>query len=445
MPLCKVKNIYYIRACEFDNIYSMTAKVLHFMGSINTGGAENLVLDMLTYNNTLPQDKQIDFYVVYSVESEPERVALFKEQLVNGRLFFIKGGKGLKNTLGLILKFRAFVKQHKIGRIHCHNNIDAYWAAVAVAPLKRAPQIILTVHGFNLNFNYISEKTKGSRPMQLFFKLFSGGRTTDFDFLKLMRITYVSSATKQFYIGLFTCNKDSKLTDRDGCLQQLFSKGEVIANGILPKKLLSAEPYDNLLLELGVKCTEKPPFLMGMVGSFNTKIRLQLMICKALSLLPDTISYRFIFVGKKNPATPSYYEECVNFCKENGLEERVIFAGQRSDVPRILKSLDCYVYGSAADTFGLSVMEAVISGLPVICSDIPALREVMLNGSLGILVNNTPEYFAYTIEREYNRLTNDGCAIDRGNRGQLSCEAVDKQELALMHYSIDSAFRGYYL
>ncbi len=416
----------------------MTGKVLHFMGSLNTGGAENLVLDMLTYNNTLPQDKRIDFYVVYSVESEPERETLFKAQLLNGRLFFIKGGRGVKNTLGLILKLRAFVKQHKIGRIHCHNNVDAYWAAAAVVPIQPAPKIMLTVHGLNLNFNYISEKTKGSSLMQLFFKLFAGGRTTDADFLKLMRITYVSSATKQFYME----NTANMLTD--SCLQQLFDKGEVIANGIVPDKLLSAKPYENLLLELGVNCTEKPLFLMGMVGNFNTKARLQLMICKALSLLPDNISYKFLFVGKKNSVTPLYYEECVNFCKEHGLGERVIFTGQRSDVPRILKSLDCYVYGSAADTFGLSVIEAVISGIPVICSDIPALREVMLNGSLGSLVNNTPESFAYTIEREYNRLTNDGCAIGRGNRGQLSCEAVDKQELALMYYSIDTTFSNYY-
>ena len=281
--------------------------------------------------------------------------------------------------------------------------------------------------------------------MPLFFKLFAGGKTADSEFLESMRLTFVSSATKQFYIEQFTAYTGGNQTGQSDLLQQLFSKGEVISNGILPQKLLSAKPYDNLLKELGVNCTEKHPFLMGMVGNFNTKARLQLMICKSLSLLPDKISYRFVFVGKKSPAHPEYYDECVNFCNENGLGEKVIFTGQRSDVPQILKSLDCYVYGSAADTFGLSVIEAVISGLPVICSDIPALREVLLNGSLGTLVNNTPEAFAYTIEHEYNRLVEDGCTIDMGSRGQLTCEAVDKQELALMHYSIDATFSNYYL
>lgn len=423
----------------------MTRKVLHLMGSLNTGGAENLVLDMLTYNNSLPQNKKIDFYLVYSVESEQERVALFNNLFSNDRLYFIKGGKGLKNTLGFILKLRKFLKKHRIEQIHCHNNVDAYWAAVAIAPIKHAPKIMLTVHGLNLNFNYIANKVRSSKIMPLFFKLFAGGKTADSEFLESMRLTFVSSATKQFYIEQFTAYTGGNQTGQSDLLQQLFSKGEVISNGILPQKLLSAKPYDNLLKELGVNCTEKHPFLMGMVGNFNTKARLQLMICKSLSLLPDKISYRFVFVGKKSPAHPEYYDECVNFCNENGLGEKVIFTGQRSDVPQILKSLDCYVYGSAADTFGLSVIEAVISGLPVICSDIPALREVLLNGSLGTLVNNTPEAFAYTIEHEYNRLVEDGCTIDMGSRGQLTCEAVDKQELALMHYSIDATFSNYYL
>ena len=429
---------------KIDKIYNMTRKVLHLMGSLNTGGAENLVLDMLTYNKSLPQAKKVDFYVAYSIESEKERVALFCNLLASDKLFFIRGGKGLKNTLGFILKLRVFVKHHKIELIHCHNNVDAYWAAVAIAPIKHAPKIMLTVHGLNLNFNYIANKVKSSKIMPLFFKLFAGGRTADSEFLGSMRLTFVSGATKQFYIEQFaSCNGDLQKEHRR--LQQIFTKGDVITNGILPQKLLSAKPYDNLLKTLGINCTEKRPFLMGMVGNFNTNARLQLMICKSLSLLPDKIPYRFVFVGKKSPAHPEYYDDCVNFCKENGLREKVIFAGQRSDVPQILKSLDCYVYGSAADTFGLSVIEAVISGLPVICSDIPALREVLLNGSLGTLVNNTPEAFAYTIEHEYNRLVEDGCAIDRGNRGQLTCEAVDKQELALMHYSIDSTFSNYYL
>ncbi len=445
MPLCKVEIFCYIGAFKIDKIYSMTRKVLHLMASLNTGGAENLVLDMLTYNNSLPQNKKIDFYLVYSVESEQERVALFNNLFSNDRLYFIKGGKGLKNTLGFILKLRNFLKKHRIEQIHCHNNVDAYWAAVAIAPIEPAPTIMLTVHGLNLNFNYIANKVKSSKIMPLFFKLFAGGRIADSEFLDSMRLTFVSGATKQFYIEQFASRNSNLQKEQDRQLQQIFTKGDVITNGILPQKLLSAKPYDNLLKTLGINCTEKRPFLMGMVGNFNTNARLQLMICKSLSLLPDKISFRFVFVGKKSPAHPEYYDDCVNYCKENGLGEKVIFAGQRSDVPQILKSLDCYVYGSAADTFGLSVIEAVISGLPVICSDIPALREVLLNGSLGTLVNNTPDAFAYTIKREYNRLAKDGCANESCNIGQLTCEAVDKQELALMHYSIDTTFSNYYL
>lgn len=417
----------------------MTEKVLQLMGSLNTGGAENLVLDMLTFNSSLQPAKQTDFYVVYSVESEPERVALFKNRLAEERLFFIKGGKGLKNTLGFILRLRSFIKRYNIERIHCHNNVDAYLAAMAVTGSKCThsntntciPSIMLTVHGLNLNFNYITNKAKGSCLMQLFFKIFAGGRDTDYHFLKTMRLTFVSNATKRFYIEQYDNDGKSCNTICHNPVGRLFAKGEVITNAVMPDKLLKAEPYGNLMAELKAITPQKPCFLMGMVGNFNTDARLQLMICKSLSLLPDNFSYRFVFVGKRSPVHPEYFDDCVKFCNENGLKDKVIFAGARSDVPRILKSLDCYVYGSAADTFGLSVIEAVICGLPVICSDIPALREVLLDGSLGTLVANTPEAFAYTIQREYNK---EKCA----------CDCVDRQELALMRYSMESTFSKYY-
>ena len=437
----------------------MAEKVLQLMGSLNTGGAENLVLDMLAFNSNLPQVKQTDFYVVYSVESEPERIALFSKRVADERVFFIKGGKGFKNTLGFILRLRSFIKRHKIESIHCHNNVDAYLAAMAVGgsanyqtnyqanyPVNNSantPTIMLTVHGLNLNFNYMTNKVKDSRLMQLFFKLFAGGRVTDYHFLKSMRLTFVSNATKRFYQERYANTGKTYKSTCYNPVDQLFARGEIITNAILPDKLLTAAPYSNLLSELHVSTSQKPYFLMGMVGNFNTDARLQLMICKSLSLLPDNVSYRFVFVGKRSPIHPEYFDDCVKFCNENGLKDKVIFAGARSDVPRILKSLDCYVYGSAADTFGLSVIEAVISGLPVICSDIPALREVLIDGSLGTLVMNTPEAFAYTIEREYSRFV-DADGNYSCSKENPSCDVVDRQELALMHYSMESTFYKYY-
>ena len=52
--------------------------------------------------------------------------------------------------------------------------------------------------------------------------------------------------------------------------------------------------------------------------------------------------------------------------KSLGIEERVHFLGQRNDVPELMRAMDLLVFPSRYETFGLVVIEAMASGLPVI-------------------------------------------------------------------------------
>ncbi|MDP5337776.1 MAG: glycosyltransferase family 4 protein, partial [Nodularia sp. (in: cyanobacteria)] len=56
----------------------------------------------------------------------------------------------------------------------------------------------------------------------------------------------------------------------------------------------------------------------------------------------------------------------VQLAKSLGLDERVHFLGQRSDVPELMKAVDFLVFPSRYEPFGLVVIEAMASGLPVI-------------------------------------------------------------------------------
>lgn len=58
--------------------------------------------------------------------------------------------------------------------------------------------------------------------------------------------------------------------------------------------------------------------------------------------------------------------------------DRVVFAGERGDVPRVLSAMDLFVSPSQEETFGLSVLEAAASGLRCVVAACPALDGVRL-------------------------------------------------------------------
>ena len=118
-----------------------------------------------------------------------------------------------------------------------------------------------------------------------------------------------------------------------------------------------------------------------MIGNFYNNGRDQLTICKAL---PDIFkkypNIHFAFIGGHSDKEPYFFNECFNLCKSNNILDRTHFVGLRSDVNDILNSLDIFVFSSNHDTFGIAVVEAMLSNLPVIVNDIAPLIEVTGNG-----------------------------------------------------------------
>lgn len=72
--------------------------------------------------------------------------------------------------------------------------------------------------------------------------------------------------------------------------------------------------------------------------------------------------------------------------EQSELGDRVRFLGHRDDVPDLLAAADVFAFPSLYEGLGGSVIEAMALALPVVASDLPALREVVEHGRSGLLV-----------------------------------------------------------
>jgi L-malate glycosyltransferase len=68
-----------------------------------------------------------------------------------------------------------------------------------------------------------------------------------------------------------------------------------------------------------------------------------------------------------------------------GVEEDVSFLGKLESVAPLLAGADVYLLPSQTESFGLSALEALASGVPVVASSVGGLPEVVRDGETGVL------------------------------------------------------------
>lgn len=106
-----------------------------------------------------------------------------------------------------------------------------------------------------------------------------------------------------------------------------------------------------------------------------------------------------------------------HYVAEQGLQERVVFAGIRSDVERFLQCADIFVCPSVwEEAFGLANVEAMACGLPVVSTRVGAIPEVVQEGKTGFLV---PPADAGALAEAMEKLAvNPALCADFGNAGR---------------------------
>ncbi|MCK4353149.1 glycosyltransferase family 4 protein [candidate division WOR-3 bacterium] len=159
------------------------------------------------------------------------------------------------------------------------------------------------------------------------------------------------------------------------------------------------------------------------VGAIKPRKNLNTLI-KAYASIKDKLEYKLVIVGKSGWGSKNLFK----FIKSLGLRSEKLevgnqkseIRGQRTsdiiftgfvpdkDLPYIYSNADLFIYLSRYEGFGLPILEAMASGVSVICSNASSLIEIAQDAA--ILVN--PENVNEVSKSIYKVLTNNSL---RGN------------------------------
>ena len=164
-------------------------------------------------------------------------------------------------------------------------------------------------------------------------------------------------------------------------------------------------------------------FMIISVGELNKNKNHQVIIRAIAKLRNEKIKY--VLCGQGPLET-----ELRELAKELDVENQVKFLGFRKDVPDLMKVADLFAFPSYREGLSLSLMEAMASGLPVVCSEIRGNTDLIEDGKGGYLVEPSDvEGFAKYIKEliEDSRLKSEFGDFNHKKIENYSIENVMKE------------------
>ena len=145
------------------------------------------------------------------------------------------------------------------------------------------------------------------------------------------------------------------------------SRFKIIRNGVDPEmfKIKEGKREARKFFNL-----PQDKFIVGHVGRFNgAKNHITIFrVAQRLKLLDNEII--FLFAGKDTDG-PSFKKQVKGY----GIEDICICLGLQTQMPLIYKTMDLFYYPSITEGQPNALIEAMISGLPILASDIPPIKE----------------------------------------------------------------------
>ena len=160
-------------------------------------------------------------------------------------------------------------------------------------------------------------------------------------------------------------------------------KIEVIPNGIvLPPRPERASGLSPLRKEFSIPAGTP---VCACVGRLVSGKGIDFYLHAARIVLERGRDVRFLMIGAGGPVE-NYRSELEMLAQQLRLDQRVIFTGQRQDVPEILRDVDIVVHPSLTEGLSNVILEAMAASIPVVATRVGGNPELVEDGRTGFLV-----------------------------------------------------------
>ena len=250
-------------------------------------------------------------------------------------------------TLPLAVRMAEVGQAERLDVFHVHYAVPhataAYLAVqMLAASAKHQPKIIATLHGTDTT---LLGQDPGYRP------------AIEHALAHSDAITTVSESLRRETLTTFAIDRPV----------------EVIHNFFAPS--VRTRTRDEVRAELGVSPNE---FLAVHVSNLRPLKRIDLLL-RTLAAVRNSRPVRLLIVAG-GPFAP--YEDLLD---EMGLRDRVIVKEGGREVEDYLLAADAGLYSSEHESFGLSILEMLFYGKPIVAFAIGGIPEVVVNGESGFL------------------------------------------------------------
>ncbi|WP_238483779.1 glycosyltransferase family 4 protein [Anaerosporobacter faecicola] len=215
--------------------------------------------------------------------------------------------------------------------------------------------------------------------------------------MKIKRLDKRTKAAIRFF-SRKCCNSASKVIVPTNKVKDLLlnyhvhSSIEVIPTGIkldkFSKEQFTAEEIRNLRLEYGIKENEKSIVYLGRISQEKN---IEELLRAMPAYMEKHADVKFVIVG----GGPDQ-GRLKQIAKELCLEGRVIFAGEKpwDTIGRYYQLGDVFMSASQSETQGLTYIEAMAAGLPVVAKQDACLEDILIDGYNGYGFHNQQQMYA---------------------------------------------------
>lgn len=180
------------------------------------------------------------------------------------------------------------------------------------------------------------------------------------------RVIAVSEEARQYHLSISGASNGQVKTIYNGIDLTTFSNMDLAQERSQVRAELGIPPEADVLVTVAVL---RPP--KGM----------QFLIRAMPAILASHPNTYYLVVG-----SGSHREALVEEVSRAGVNERIIFAGMRKDVPRLLAASDIFVLPTLTEALPTVLAEAMAARLPLIASRVGGIPEMIIEGQNGFLV-----------------------------------------------------------